>query len=64
MASASFDLAENPAEFLLEPGLHGFEQRLGFGLPDMPPLVGRAAADARLDGVDLGDAAQCFAGNR
>ena len=37
---------------------------LGFVLPDVPPLVGRTAADARFDGVDLGDALQRLGRNR
>src|SRR5882672_5728972 len=54
----------NAGEFLLEPGLHGVDQWCAPGLADAGPVIGRAAADARLDLVEFGDPPQRLGGDR
>ena len=50
-------------ELGLEPGLHGFDQRQGFGVPRDLARRGGLAADGVLDGIDLSDAPKCFGGD-
>src|SRR6266436_4562993 len=54
----------NAGEFLLEPGLHGVDQWCAPGLAEAGPVIGRAAADARLDLVEFGDPPQRLGGDR
>ena len=42
-------------ELAFQPCLHGLDQRPALGLADPGALIGRAAADARFDLVELGN---------
>ncbi|EWY35915.1 hypothetical protein N825_32200 [Skermanella stibiiresistens SB22] len=53
-----FGAARQALEFLLEPGLQLSHLWGSLGLPDLSALIGRAAADAVLDCVEPGNAAQ------
>jgi hypothetical protein len=48
----------DPRQLGSEPRVQGFHQRPATLLPDRTPLLGRAAADLRLDGIELADPAQ------
>ena len=51
-------LARDPPQLGGEPAVQGFDDRPAALLPGRPPLLGRAAADLRLDRVELADPAQ------
>lgn len=58
-------LRRQPAELGGQPAVQACEQRLALLLPNGAALVGRAAADRRLDAVKLGDPRQgAVKGNR
>jgi hypothetical protein len=54
----------NAAEVGFKPGLHHLDQGARGRCSHLPPGFGRLAADARLNGVELGDPAQSLAGDR
>src|ERR1700756_1715273 len=51
-------------ELLLQPCLHGLDQRPALGWAGPGALMGRAAVDARLDLVEFGDPPQRLGGDR
>src|SRR5215831_11352335 len=51
-------------ERAFQPCLYGFDQRPALGLADLGALIGRTAANARLDLVEFGDPPQRLGGNR
>src|SRR5512147_2050244 len=57
-------LRRQAAELRREPPVQCSQQRLGPFLPDLPPEVGRPAADRHLDPVELGDLFQGVGGDR
>ncbi len=54
----------NATELGLEPGLHRLDERPCVRLPRSPACFGRMAADAFLNGIELGDPAQGLGGDR
>jgi hypothetical protein len=57
-------LARDAGELLLEPGLERQNKRLAALLADGTALIGAAAPDGLLDGIESGDTRQRFAGDR
>ncbi len=56
--------ARDAAELLLEPGLERQHQRLAALLADGTALIGAAAPDRLLDGIESGDTLGCFTRDR
>jgi hypothetical protein len=57
-------LARDAGELLLEPGLERQHERLAARLSDGAALIGAAASDRLLDGIEGGDARKRLAGDR
>lgn len=56
--------ARDAGELLLEPGLERQHQRLAELLADGTALIGAAAPDRLLDGIESGDTLECFTRDR
>jgi hypothetical protein len=57
-------LARDAGELLLEPGLESQHERLAARLSDGAALIGTAASDRLLDGIESGNTLERFARDR
>ena len=57
-------LLTDQGKFCPQPWFKGIDKRLTFLLPSGAALIGVAATDVFLDGVERGDMFECFARNR